>query len=383
MESRKSTIASAYKLAKTFIDNGKINNFPTIWYIAGEWQIWSGIDYQSASTVSVEHQVLEFLRKRSCGISRSLIKNIVDLIRSIQNIEVAQLPCWLNGSTEPTNYFAVKNGLLSGLRVNVRLQPHDPTLFGMRSVGYEFDPNATCPRWQQFLGELWPQDSASRQLLQEWFGYCLLDDTSQQKIFSIIGPPRSGKSTIARVLTSLLNSQNVASPSIRDLSSSFGLWGLLGKKLAIIPDAVLPHPSPSLEEVLKCISGEDSVDVNRKGLPPLSGVKLKCRLMVLANERPVYRDPSGALDRRTIELRTNRSFFGAENTQLTNCLLSELPGILNWAIKGLQELTERGRFLDERESRQAEAASTASSETFQIATKCNCGRQMSIAITLG
>ena len=118
---------------------------------------------------------------------------------------------------------------------------------------------------------------------------------AQQKIVEIIGPPASGKSTVARVLTQVLGRANVASPSIRDLSNNFGLWGLLDKKLAIIPDAVLPRPCPALEEVLKSVSGEDAVDIHRKGLPPLTGIRLGVRLMVLANELPAFQDPSGAL----------------------------------------------------------------------------------------
>jgi len=158
-----------------------------------------------------------------------------------------------------------------------------------------------------------------------------------------------GKSTVARVQTQLLGRANVASPSIRDLSNYFGLWGLLDKKLAIIPDAVLPRPCPALEELLKSVSGEDAVDIHRKGLPPLTGIRLGVRLMVLANELPAFQDPSGALGRRLITLRTARSFMGKEDVHLTDKLLAELPGILNWAIDGLCRLTAQGRFSDPNE----------------------------------
>ena len=194
------------------------------------------------------------------------------------------------------------------------------------------------------MNQLWPDDPESVGLLQEWFGYCLLPDTSQQELLSIIGPPRSGKSTVARVLTELLGRTNVASPSMRSLSGSFGLWGLLDKKLAIIPDATLPTPCPALEELLKSISGEDAVDIQRKGMSPLTGITLPTRLMLLANEMPSFSDPSGALKQRLLTLKTTQSFFGQEDTQLTKNLLTELPGILNWSIDGLQRHWTKGRF---------------------------------------
>jgi putative DNA primase/helicase len=225
-----------------------------------------------------------------------------------------------------------------------KLLPHDPEFFGLASVVYDYRPAARCRRWKQFLNELWPDDQKAGELLQEWFGYCLLPDTSQQKLLGIIGPPRSGKSTIARVLRELIGRCNVASPSIRSLSGQFGLWGMLEKSVAIVPDATLPHPCPALEELLKSISGEDAMDIHRKGMPPLTGIRLPTRIVILANEQPAFHDPSGALQRRLITLRTRQSFSGKEDITLTDKLLKELPGILNWAIEGWKRLHSRGRF---------------------------------------
>jgi putative DNA primase/helicase len=65
---------------------------------------------------------------------------------------------------------------------------------------------------------------------------------------------------------------------------------------------------------------------------------------VVAYEVPAFHDPSGALKRRLIVLRTKQSFFGNEDIHLTNKLLKELPGILNWSIEGLKRLWSRGHF---------------------------------------
>ena len=254
-------------------------------------------------------------------------------------------PCWLTParSPAPTELFVVNNGLLH-VSGDPQLLPHDPAFFGLSAAPYDYCPTTDCPRWQQFLHELWHDATAPVQLLQEWFGYCMLPDTSQQKILAINGPPGSGKSTITRVLRELLGHRNVACPSIRSLSGSFGLWGLLDKPLAIVPDATLPRPCPALEELLKSISGEDAVDIHRKGLPPLTGVRLPTRIVIVSNQPPAFCDPSGAIERRLMSLRTRRSFCGDEDIHLTNTLFGELPGILNWAIQGWQRLHTRGCF---------------------------------------
>ena len=109
----------------------------------------------------------------------------------------------------------------------------------------------------------------------------------------------------------MLGEANVASPTIRSLSGSFGLWGLVDKLLAIVPDASV-KASSSLVELVKSLTGEDALDIDRKNLAPLSSVNLTARLMVIANHPPVLADPSGALAQRMVILETRRSWAGKE-----------------------------------------------------------------------
>ncbi|MCZ6737546.1 MAG: hypothetical protein O7B77_06175, partial [Actinobacteria bacterium] len=51
------------------------------------------------------------------------------------------------------------------------------------------------------------------------FGYALTQDTRQQKLFLIVGPKRSGKGTIARVLTAMVGADNVCNPTLASLST--------------------------------------------------------------------------------------------------------------------------------------------------------------------
>jgi putative DNA primase/helicase len=97
----------------------------------------------------------------------------------------------------PEEIVACSNGLLH--LPTLTLLPHTPTFFTYNAVDFAFDRNAPEPRqWLQFRADLWPDDRASIETLQEIFGCCLTADTSQQKMF--LGPKRSGTGTIARVL---------------------------------------------------------------------------------------------------------------------------------------------------------------------------------------
>ena len=316
----------------------------------GEWFVWTGTHYEQVAQQGIAQRAMAFLEQKSTSpVNGSMIRRFVDLLQIVRYADHPTAPCWLTAgrSPAPTELFAVNNGLLHVAATasgGPELLPHDPAFFGLSAVSYDYCPTAGCPRWRRFLDQLWGDATAPVQLLQEWFGYCLLPDTSQQKILAINGPLRSGKSTITRVLRALLGSRNVACPSIRSLSGQFGLWGLLDKLVAIVPDAMLLRPCPALEELLKSISGEDAVDIHRKGLPPLTGVKLPTRIVIVSNDPPKFCDPSGAMDRRMMSLPTHRSFLGTEDVTLTNKLLAELPGILNWAIEGWERLHSRGRF---------------------------------------
>ena len=59
--------------------------------------------------------------------------------------------------------------------------------------------------------------------LQEWFGYLLTPDTRQQKILMMVGPKRSGRGTIARVLKAMVGADNVVNPTLNTLARPFGL----------------------------------------------------------------------------------------------------------------------------------------------------------------
>ena len=139
--------------------------------------------------------------------------------------------------------------------------PATPRFLTTVSVPYEFDFDAPPPHlWLDFLGCLWPDDAGSIALLQEWMGYCLTVDTRLQKILLVVGPRRSGKGTIARVLRQLVGEGNVVAPTLASLGKDFGLWPLLDKSVAIISDARLGKRTDTsvVVERLLSISGEDA-----------------------------------------------------------------------------------------------------------------------------
>ena len=204
---------------------------------------------------------------------------------------------------------------------------------------------ADCPNWLHFLEQLWEQDPQSIDCLQEIFGYFLEPSNDLQKIFMLIGPTRSGKGTISRVIEAMLGA-SVVKPSLTDFTATFGLEQIIGRSLAIVPDGRLGRDANSAVAVerMLSISGGDSPSIQRKYLSAYRG-PTTCRFLILTNELPLLPDASGALASRIVLLRTLKSFLGKEDTKLFEQKLKpEIEGIFRWALDGWQRLRAGGHF---------------------------------------
>ena len=210
---------------------------------------------------------------------------------------------------------------------------------------FAYDPNAPEPTaWLDFLASVWDDDKDSIALLQEYFGYVLSGRLDMQKLLMLVGPTRSGKGTIARVLTALMGGRhNVPGPTLASMNTNFGLSPLIGKPLAIIADARLGNSALTVVERLLSITGEDTLTVDRKYREPWTG-KLPTRFVILTNELPKFKDASGVIANQFLILRMTESFLGREDHGLAGELRAELAEILDWSLQGLDRLNRNGRF---------------------------------------
>jgi putative DNA primase/helicase len=290
--------------------------------------------------------------------TRHKVADLLDALRAVTHLPSSVVaPAWLedvtSGNTAPADEIvACQNGLVHW--PTRALSKHTPRYYAHHAVAFDFNPKAPAPRrWRGFLDELWRDDLESIETLQELFGYLVSGDTRLQKMFLIVGPRRSGKGTIARVMRGMLGTHHVAGPTLAGLATNFGLAPLIGKPVAIIADARLKAADSSvITERLLSISGEDTLTVDRKYREPWTG-QIPARIVVLSNELPRLTDSSGALASRFIVLSMTESFYGRENPTLTDELLTELPGIFNWALDGLVRLRERGYFRQPTSSQEA------------------------------
>lgn len=344
--------------ARQFLSRGHtLDGTRTLHHQNGTFYSWGGSHYTELAAEEMRQGLYRFLDKAkriddrnkvvSFDPNKNRVANVLEATAAEAQItRRIRPPAWLgSGANPPAGEVIACSNVLLHLPTKNTL-PHTPNFFTLNALDFAYDAAAPEPaEWLKFLASIWPDDQEAINTLQEAFGLFLTGDTRHQKAILVVGPKRSGKGTLARVLTDLLGAANVCGPTLSSLSQNFGLAPLIGKRLAIVSDARLSGKADQsiIVERLLSITGEDSLTIDRKFREGWTG-KLDARFLILTNELPRLTDSSGALAGRFVILVMQHSFYGKEDLGLSDKLRAELPGILLWAIKGWERLIKRGHF---------------------------------------
>jgi P4 family phage/plasmid primase-like protien len=240
----------------------------------------------------------------------------------------------------PDERVAVGNGVLD--LENWSLLDHSPEYNFLSRLGTEYDPSAECPRFRQFLDEV-VTDGTAKKKLQEYAGYTLMHwRLKWHKALFIVGPQKSGKSTFADTIRALHGEDTVASLSPQEMTQRFGGAELYGKWVNIRND--IPASAVKKTGTFKEIVAGDPIKAERKGKDPFMFTPSAKHIFV-ANQLPDTENDDAAFYRRILLVAFPHTVpSDKRDTDLDRKLQNELPGILNWALEGLQRLREQGGF---------------------------------------
>jgi putative DNA primase/helicase len=320
-----------------------------------DWRRWDGAKYVLIDEEHIKADLWKWLEGQWPLVpTPKIVRDVLEALKYIRKLpHGVQMPCWIGQGDfpKPDDIIAFENGVID-VREYVatglpKLHPHTARWFSATCLPVSLDPHAECPRWLEFLDQVFEGDEERVRALARWFGYNLTSDTSQQKFALLVGVPASGKSTTLRILRGILGDDNIVTPTLTTLWRFYGLETFLGKTAALVGDAHLERPSmaTAILERIKSIVGNDRQNVDRKGQGELSNIQIKTRFTIAVNEMPPFPDTAAALRRRMIVFPFNVSFEGKEDRGLEGKLLAELPGITNWAMRGLLDLRREGRLL--------------------------------------
>lgn len=248
------------------------------------------------------------------------------------------------------------------------LMPHDPDHKITYIAPYEYDENAVCPIWRQCLNEwlITNEGDACQEwidLMQEWFGYCLIPDTKAQVSMLWSGEGGNGKGVATRVLTGLIGRNNCTNIPIDQLHDPYHRAGLHGKLVGFVnePDKRSMQKNGNW---FKAIVGCDTISGRNPTERPFDFEPI-CRIVMSTNELPSTSDTSIGYFRRLLMIDWRYNVPAEKrDADLDDKLRHELPGIFNWAMEGLRRYKLRGKLVEPEESKKLLAAYQAEQDTF-------------------
>jgi putative DNA primase/helicase len=310
----------------------------------GKLYRFSGGTYNQYAERFIRRRVKEVLESsgRAAEWSSHRANEVIEYIRA----DAPEL--WERPPLEEVN---VLNGIL---RLDTReLREHDPAYLSPVQVPVNFDPEAECPEWERFIGEVFPEDA--RELPFEIAADLITPSRSAQKALLLLGEGSNGKSTYLRALTTFVGSPNTCGASLHKLESDrFATARLIGKLANICPD--LPSTHLTETSVFKAITGGDDLHAEYKYRESFE-FSPYCRLVFSANHVPHSSDASHAFFRRWLVVPFNRTFEPGEAIprEELDAKLSdphELSGVLNRALDVLPRVRHEG-FTESESMREA------------------------------
>lgn len=211
-------------------------------------------------------------------------------------------------------------------------------------LGATYDPDATCPRWIQFLDEVFLSNAELIAYIQRAVGYCLTGDTREQKLFLCFGPGANGKSVFLEILTALLgdyaaNASFETFDANRRNESSNDLAALRGKRLVTVIET--EEGRRLAEARVKSVTGQDPITC-RFLYGEFFTYRPTYKIWLAMNHLPVIRGTEKGIWRRIELIPFKADFEGREDKTLAAQLRAELDGILQWAMEGLRLWWQRG-----------------------------------------
>jgi P4 family phage/plasmid primase-like protien len=352
------------------------NNGRTLAFWRDEWYIWKRNSYRKITVNELRAKLAKSIKEeydRICRekqvekeiqpardgddqpivsqkVTMSLVTNVLQATSGEVCISSDVEPnTWLP-SKERRTYISMANGILDIDEVladgDDYLLPNSPKWFSLVSLPYNFDPDATCPKWLDFLNYNLEGDQERIRVLQEWAGYLLTPSTDEQIFMIMEGEGKNGKSVYIAGVQAMLGTENVSNVALESFGERFELTQTVGKLLNAVDDC--GDLDKVAEGKLKTFVSGAPMFFDRKGVEGYSKAPT-ARLMVACNNRPHFSDRSDAIWRRMkvipwcLQVPEEKRIRGMDKVPWWQNS-GELPGILLWAIRGLERLRKQGGF---------------------------------------
>lgn len=215
----------------------------------------------------------------------------------------------------------------------------DPAMLITRQVQAEFHREAQCPRWLEFLHQVFDGDAETVAFIQRALGYTLTGVTTEEVLFICYGGGANGKSVFANVISEILADYGqMAPPSLLtvrregDAGPRNDVARLCGARLVQINE--LNQGDRLDEQVVKMLAGRETLSA-RFLHREYFDFKPSAKPWLRTNHRPVITGEDDGIWRRIMLLPFKVKFpDDKRDPWLEQRLLDECDGILAWMVQG-------------------------------------------------
>ena len=235
----------------------------------------------------------------------------------------------------------LRNGILNLARRE--LVPHDRGRYITRMAQVDYDPAAKAPVWEAFIQSVTGGDAQLAEYLQVMVGYCLCGSTREQCMFFLYGDGANGKSTFLETLAKMLgdycmNAQADTIASTRSRSSGAARSDVARLKGARFVTLEEGDQGATLDEgLVKQMTGGNTITARFQYGKEFE-FRPEFKLVEATNHLPKIHGTDVGIWRRIRLVPFTQSIpEEKQDILLPQKLEAELPGILNWALDGLQK----------------------------------------------
>lgn len=294
-----------------------------------------------AFAIQDENERKQYLKYTMRWMTRNYRKTILDDAASVYNIGMGEFDA-------DVNLLNCKNGTLDLKTMQFRSHNPDDKITKIADVVY--DPNAKCPRFEQFLIEVMSGDADKSAFLQKALGYALSGDSRYECMFILYGATtRNGKSTLMESILRVfgdygltVSPETIAAKQRNSSGPSEDLARLAGRRLANISE---PSRGMRLNAAqVKSMTGNDSINARFLHCNSFD-FRPQFKLYINTNYLPSVDDMSLFSSNRVRVIPFDRHFEPQEQDPNLKHLFAEeeaKSAILNWLIAGWQLLQKEG-----------------------------------------
>lgn len=204
---------------------------------------------------------------------------------------------------------------------------------------YEYDSKATCPMFDKYLLKVLP-DEESRILLQEFCGF-IFTKLNIEKCLMLIGSGDNGKSVFFNILNALIGKENVLNYPLGLFAHEYNRSKLVNILLNYCSEKGVDLSADTFKAL---ISGEPLQAREIYGKP--FTIRNRAKFIFNTNTLPKETEATEAYFRRYLIIPFEQKISKDEkDIDLADKIIeSELAGVFNWVLVGLQRIVKSRKF---------------------------------------